>query len=182
MSDTQKLSRKLAFSIFLVIVLLVCFVLTTYALVTTTYQVVNENKFETGSVGIKLEDVDELDVRNWEPGAMLRQRLTVHNVSGIDVYYKMYFESVTGGLAGVTHIKVSEEQSGFVLYEGSAADFLADNSALGIGTLAPNEQRRIVIEYVFEKDAANDVMGYDLSIVIGAKAVQVRNNPEKEFN
>ena len=104
----SKTAKKLTGSIIAVVVLAICLVITTFALVWATVSVDN-NLFRTGSVKINLNDgkpVIEEHEFLFEPGMTVKKDFFIENESTCDVFYKLYFENVQGGLADVLEITV----------------------------------------------------------------------------
>ena len=108
MKDNSKTAKKLTGSIIAVVVLALCLCVTTFALVWATISVDN-NLFHTGPVEIILNDgkpVIEEHEFLFEPGMMVKKDFFIENKSTRDVYYKLYFDNVGGGLADVLQITV----------------------------------------------------------------------------
>ena len=110
MNDNSKTAKKLTGSIIAAIVLAICLCITTFALVWATVSVDN-NLFHTGTVKINLNDgksvIDEHEFL-FEPGMTVKKDFFIENQSTWDVYYKLYFDNVGGGLADVLQITVKD--------------------------------------------------------------------------
>lgn len=181
--DKNNTSKRLTYSIVLVIILLICLAVTTYALAVTSYRVIEDNRFGTGKISIKLEGLGSLDLTQAEPGMTIEREFTIRNMSSIGVYYKVYFENISGSLADVIDITLTEKESGTLLYSGKAADFKYSSPNINVSDeLTASEARVLVIRYHIPKDAGNSYMGTELSFYISAKAVQSRNNADKSFD
>ena len=103
MNSNSKTSKKLAGSIIAVIALALCLCITTFALIWATISVEN-NLFHTGSVKINLNDGKPVIAEHeflFEPGMTVKKEFFIENKSTCDVYYKLYFNNVSGGLADV---------------------------------------------------------------------------------
>ena len=106
MADNSKTAKKLTGSIITVIILSLCLCITTFSLVWATISVDN-NLFRTGSVKINLNDgkpVIEEHEFLFEPGMTGKKDFFIENESSCDIYYKLYFDNVDGGLADVLKI------------------------------------------------------------------------------
>jgi len=175
--------RKLTSNIVLTVILLICLVITSYALAVTSYRVLRENRFGTGNINIILEGPGDLDISLFEPGMTVEREYTIRNMSSIGVYFKVYFENVSGLLADAVDITLKEKNSGVVLYQGKASEFSENNiNNKASEELGASDSRVLVISYHFSEDAGNNLMCTDLSFYIGAKAVQARNNADKSFD
>ena len=121
MKRSSKTKKRLKGSIVAVIVLAICLCITTYAIVWASVSV-NENVFQTGKVQINLNDgkpVIEEHEFLFEPGMTVKKGFFIQNESTCEVYYKLYFDKVTGGLANVLEITIQKGDK--ILYRGTAA-------------------------------------------------------------
>ena len=106
----NKTAKKLTGAILLAVFLAICLCITTYALV-MAHVSVKENRFQTGSVNINLNDgkpVIEEHEFLFEPGMTVKKGFFIKNESTCEVYYKLYFDKVTGGLANVLEITIQD--------------------------------------------------------------------------
>ena len=102
MSET-KTAKRLTGGIIAIIVLAVCLCITTFALVYASVSVEN-NLFHTGEVKINLNDGKPVIQEHefiFEPGMTVKKDFFIKNDSTWDVYYRIYLDSVSGGLADV---------------------------------------------------------------------------------
>ena len=100
MDKQTKTAKKLTGSIVTVVVLAVCLCITTFALVYSAVAVDN-NLFQTGEVKINLNDgkpVIEEHEFLFEPGMTVEKDFFLANQSSTDVYYRLYFDNIEGGL------------------------------------------------------------------------------------
>lgn len=100
MAET-KTAKKLTGGIIAIIVLALCLVVTTFALVYASVSVEN-NLFHTGEVKINLNDGEPVIREHeflFEPGMTVVKDFFIENDSTWDVYYRLYLDNVTGGLA-----------------------------------------------------------------------------------
>ena len=166
MKQPNKTTKRLTSSIVTIVILAVCLCITTFALIYSTVSVDN-NLFQTGVVKIDLNDgrpVIEEHEFLFEPGVTVEKDFYLENQSTCDVYYKLYFDNVEGGLAG-TLSDLTQEKVG-------AADDI----------LRLNERRELKISFHFPEVAGNKAQGLYVSFDMSADAVQVKNNPNRLFD
>ncbi len=178
-SDT---SKKLTSSVVTVIVLAVCLCITTFALVWATVSVEN-NLFHTGTVKINLNDgkpVIEEHEFLFEPGMTVKKDFFIENQSTWDVYYKLYFIDVEGGLADVLEVTVKDGEK--VLYKGKANALTKENVGAANDILKLNERRELTVFFHFPEEARNQTQALWLTFSMQADAVQTKNNPNRLFD
>ena len=159
--------RKLTYNIVLTVILLICLVITSYALAVTSYRVLQDNRFGTGNISIILEGPSDLDISHFEPGMTVVREYTIRNMSSIGVYFKVYFENVSGLLADAVDITLKEKNSGIVLFQGKASEFSENSINNKVGEeLSASDSRVLVIVYHFSEDAGSNLMGADLSLSV----------------
>ena len=162
--------------------LAICLCITTYAIVWASVSV-NENVFQTGKVQINLNDgkpVIEEHEFLFEPGMTVTKDFFIENQSTWDVYYKIYFDEVTGGLAKVLQITIMDGEK--ILYEGTADDLSKVNVKAADDTLRINEKRILTISFHYPEEAGNSTQNMSLTFKLCAEAVQTKNNPDKLFD
>ena len=177
----NKTAKKLTRAIILAVFLAICLCITTYALV-MAHVSVKENRFQTGSVNINLNDgkpVIEEHEFLFEPGMTVKKDFFIQNESTCEVYYKLYFDKVTGGLANVLEITIQEGDK--ILYRGKAASLSNANVAAADDVLGVGERRNLTILFHYPEGADNSGQNQTLTFELSAKAVQTRNNDKKEF-
>ena len=111
MKGESKTSKSLAGSIVIIVLLAIGLCVTTFALFWTSISAEN-NIFRTGLVKINLNDGNPVIKEHeflFEPGMTVEKTFFIENQSTDDVYYKLYFENVEGGLAKVLLISISTE-------------------------------------------------------------------------
>lgn len=111
-------SKKLTANVITILILAACLSLTTFALVWATVSA-EDNLFHTGRIKINLNDgkpVIEEHEFLFGPGMTVKKDFFIENRSTIDVWYKLYFDDIEGGLADVLDISVRDGDT--VLYEG----------------------------------------------------------------
>lgn len=176
------IARRLVASVIAIIVLVFCLCMTTYALVTVSVAV-PDNYFKTGSVEINLNDgrpVIEEHEFLFEPGMTVTKNFFIENRSTWDVYYKLYFEEVRGGLATVLQITVQDGEK--VLFEGTAAELSRERVSAAADPLRVNEKRKLTISFHYPEAAGNATQDMTLSFKFCAEAVQTKNNPDMLFD
>ncbi len=181
MNDNSKTAKKLTGSIIAVVVLALCLCITTFALVWATVSVDN-NLFHTGTVKINLNDgkpVIEEHEFLFEPGMTVKKDFFIENESTCDVYYKLYFDNVNGGLADVLQITVKDGDR--TLYQGTAAELNRTEVTAADDVLKIKERRELTVYFYFPADAANSTQNLTLTFDLCADAVQTKNNPNKLF-
>ncbi len=181
MNDNSKTAKKLTGSIIAVVVLALCLCITTFALVWATVSVDN-NLFHTGTVKINLNDgkpVIEEHEFLFEPGMTVKKDFFIENQSTWDVYYKLYFDNVGGGLADVLQITVKDGDR--TLYQGTAAELNRTEVTVADDVLKIKERRELTVYFYFPADVANSTQNLTLTFDMCADAVQTKNNPNKLF-
>ena len=177
----NKTAKKLTRAIILAVFLAICLCITTYALV-MAHVSVKENRFHTGSVNINLNDgkpVIEEHEFLFEPGMTVKKGFFIQNESTCEVYYKLYFDKVTGGLANVLEITIQEGDK--ILYRGTAASLNLTKVAAADDVLGVGERRNLTILFHYPEGADNSGQNQTLTFELSAKAVQTKNNDKKEF-
>lgn len=181
MKNNSETAKKLSGSIFAVVVLALCLCVTTLALVWATVTEDN-NLFSTGKVEINLNDgapiIEEHEFL-FEPGMTVKKDFFIENESTWDVYYKLYFDNVSGGLADVLQITVKDGDN--TLYQGTASELNRDQVAAADDILKMKERRDLTVYFYFPEDKGNSAQNLTLSFDMCADAVQTKNNPEKLF-
>ncbi len=178
----SKTEKRLTGGILLIILLAICLTITTAALVYASVSVQN-NIFNTGIVDINLNDgkpiINEHEFL-FEPGMRVKKDFFLENNSTWDVYYKIYFENVEGGLADVLEITIRSGDE--VLCQGKAMELTRAAVAAANDTLRPNEIRNLTIEFYFPAEEGNSAQNTMMSFDLCADAVQTKNNPDKLFD
>ena len=182
MNEQSKTYRKLGTGIFTVIVLSVCLVVTTLAIVYATVTV-DDNFFQTGIVKLNLNDGKPVIEENeylFEPGMTVEKPFFVENQSTCDVYYRIYLDNVTDKLAEVLDVTMLEGNT--ILYSGKLSDMTRENVTAADDTLAIGERRDLTIRFHFPEDELNEAQTLSMSFDIIAEAVQTKNNPNRLFD
>lgn len=180
----NKTAKKLTRAIILAVILAICLCITIYALVLARVSV-KENRFQTGVVDINLNDgqavIKETEFR-FEPGMTVKKDFFIENRSTCKVYYKLYFDDVSGGLADVLEITIQKGNE--ILYRGTAASLNRANVAAAddvLGSTGASARRELTILFHYPEAGDNSGQNQTLSFKLCADAVQTKNNNNKEF-
>lgn len=180
--DKKKTATRLTGAIALVVVLAICLAITTFALVYASVSVEN-NLFHTGSVRINLNDGKPI-IREeeflFEPGMTVEKEFFVQNESTWDVYYRIYFDNVSGGLADVLEVTIRDGDK--VLYSGTASELTKQNITAADDVLRVNERRSLTASFHFPENSGNEAQNLALTFTLCADATQTKNNPDRLFD
>ncbi len=182
MTNRSEAEKKLTRGIITAIVLAVCLCITTFALVGEMIAVEN-SFFSTGMVKINLNDGNPVIEEHeflFEPGMTVKKDFFIENQSTCDVYYKLYFDNVNGGLADVLQITVKDGEK--TLYQGTAENLKRNAVAASDDVLKIGERRELTVYFHFPEEAGNSAQNQTLTFDICADAVQTKNNPNKVFD
>lgn len=182
MKSNSTTSKKLTVSIATIIILAICLCITTFALVWVTVSVDN-NFFHTGIVKVNLNDGNPVIEEHeflFEPGMTVKKNFFIENQSTCDVYYKLYFDDVEGGLTDVLEISICHDDT--VLFKGKANELTKVNVGAANDVLKLNERRELTVYFHFPEEAGNSTQNLRLAFSMKADAVQTKNNPYKLFN
>ncbi len=178
----SKTVKRLTGNVIAIVSLSVCLCITTFALVYSTVAVEN-NLFHTGTVKINLNDgkpVIEEHEFLFEPGMTVKKDFFIENQSTWDVYYRLYFTDIEGGLANVLDVTVKDGEK--VLYSGKATNLTKENVGAANDVLKLNERRNLTVYFHFPEEAGNEAQNLVLTFSMSADAVQTKNNPNKLFD
>ena len=182
MSDNSKTAKKLAGSIIAVIVLAICLCITTATLLWVTVTVDN-SLFTTGFVKINLNDgkpvIKEYEFL-FEPGMTVKKDFFIENQSTCDVYYRLYFDNVEGGLADVLEITIKDGDK--TLYHGTAAKLGRADVGAADDILSLKEKRVLTVYFHYPEEAGSSSQNLMLTYDMCADAVQAKNNPNRLFD
>lgn len=180
MAET-KTAKKLTGGIVAIIILAICLCITTVALVYANVSVEN-NLFHTGSVDINLNDGKPVIQEHeflFEPGMTVEKSFFIENNSTWEVYYRLYLDSVSGGLADVLTVTIKDGEK--ILYSGTANELTMPNVAAADDTLKIGQRRNLTAVFYYPADKGNDTQNLDLTFTLCAEATQTKNNPDKRF-
>lgn len=178
----SKTLKRLTGSVIVVVILSICLCITSFALVYSIVSVEN-NLFHTGTVQLNLNDgkpVIEEHEFLFEPGMTVEKNFFVENQSSWDVYYRLYFSDMEGGLTDVLEVSIRDGEK--VLFQGKMSDLTRDKARATDDLLKLNERRDLTISFHFPEEAGNSAQLLHATFTIGADAVQTKNNPDKQFD
>ena len=182
MVKENKTAKKLTGSVIAIVVLAVCLCITTLALVYSTVAVEN-NLFQTGEIKLNLNDgkpVIEEHEYLFEPGMTVEKNFFLENQSTDDVYYRLYFDNVEGGLADILDVTIRDGDT--VLYSGKASALTKEQVSAADDILKLNECRELIISFHYPEVIGNSGQAQYLSFDLKADAVQTKNNPDRMFD
>lgn len=178
--NAQKMRKRLMLGIFLTVLLIVAFGITSLALI---YQkvTVEENLFQTGKVSISLNDNQPVFAEDilFEPGMVVEKEFTLRNDSSCDVYYRLYFSEVEGEFAEVLKVTVGDGEN--TIFQGTLAEMNGVKSEGAPGLLNEGESCRMKITFHVPEDCGNLMQGRTILFDLNAEAVQAVNNPDGLF-
>lgn len=178
----NKTAKRLTGGIIAIVALAVCLCITTFALVYASVSVEN-NLFHTGKVKINLNDGKPVIREHefiFEPGMTVKKDFFIENDSSWDVYYRIYLENVSGGLADVLEITVKDGDR--ALYSGTASELTQQNVTAADDTLKIGQKRNLTVYFHFPEDKGNETQNLDLTFTMCAEATQTKNNPNRLFD
>ncbi len=182
MAKRSNTARRLTVSIALIVVLALCLGVTSFALIWSMVEV-KDNVFVTGTVDINLNDgkpVIEMHEFLFEPGMTVEKEFFLRNDSTCQVYYRLYFQNVSGGLADYLQITIYDGDK--VLYSGTPGTLQKADVTAANDTLAMGETRNLKIRFHFPSHIGNEAQGLSMHFDMAAQAVQTKNNPNKLFD
>lgn len=177
----SKTAKKLTGGIITIIVLAICLCITTFALVYESVSV-EDNTFHTGEVSINLNDGKPVIREHeflFEPGMTVKKDFFIENDSTWDVYYRLYLDEVSGGLADVLTVTIQDGDR--VLYSGTANDLTRENVAAADDVLKIGQRRELTVVFHYPETAGNSTQNLELTFTLCAEATQTKNNPDKLF-
>ena len=177
-----KTAKKLTGGIIAIVILATCLCITTLALVYSATSVEN-NLFHTGEASINLNDgepvINEVEFL-FEPGMTVKKDFFVENNSTWDVYYRVYFDYVSGGLANVLEITIQDGDT--VLCSGTASELTRQNVSAANDILKVGQRRNLTVVFHYPESSGNNTQNLDLTFTLCAEASQTKNNPDKLFD
>ena len=211
MTRSMTTEIRLRIGMITVVILTVCLVITTYALMRVTLDL-KENTFYTGQIGIDLNggepiiDPNDALFKRFEPGVLAETDFYIKNdKSTWAVYYRLYFKEISGALANVLEVTITDPNPdpevskgpkasdfftderrkkyvrGEVLYHGTLADLTRVNVHTANDTLEVGEMRELCMYFYFPTEKGNETMNKEVSFTVCADAVQTKNNDQKDF-
>ena len=187
MRNRNNIIKRITAAMLVILILTSCLGITAYALFYATVEI-EENYFKTGKVDIELEFGEDRkdaqliteDEYLFEPGMTVEKPFYVKNGSTWPVYYRIYFDNVTGGLAGVLEITVLSGTE--ILYKGTAESMTKENTPAADDLLLIGERRDLTIRFHYPENSGNKTQNWEMKFDLCAEAVQEKNNPDREFD
>lgn len=178
--------KKLQINIITLLLLCIGLCITSFAVAYTMIRYdVENNYFQTGEIKININDgrpIIPADKWLLEPGMTIEESFTIKNEGGWKVYYKLYFEEVSGKLGDVLDITIYKEGAPEIsLLEGKISELLDADELNIAGELERGEEQKLIARFHFPKDAGNEYKGESLKFDMSALAVQTKNNPQGNF-
>lgn len=180
MTET-KTAKKLTGGIVAIVILAICLLITTFALVYASVSVEN-NLFHTGKIKINLNGGKPVIREHefiFEPGMTVKKDFFIENDSTWDAYYRLYLDDVSGGLGSVLKITVKDGDK--VLYSGTANELTEKNTVAADDTLKIGQRRNLTVYFYYPENEGNNTQNLDLTFTMCAEATQTKNNPNKLF-
>ena len=178
----NKTAKRLTGGIIAIVALAVCLSITTIAIVYASVSV-EKNLIHTGKVKINL-NAGKPVIREhefiFEPGMTVKKDFFIENDSSWDVYYRIYLENVSGGLADVLEITVKDGDR--AMYSGTASELTQQNVTAADDTLKIGQKRNLTVYFHFPEDKGNETQNLDLTFTMCAEATQTKNNPNRLFD
>lgn len=103
----------------------------------------------------------------------------IENDSTWDVYYRLYLDNVSGGLADVLTVTIKDGDK--VLYTGTANELTKQNVIAADDTLKIGQRRNLIVIFHYPENSGNGTQNLDLTFTLCAEATQTKNNPNKLF-
>lgn len=182
MDNNRKIFKKLTKSVATVVALSICLCITTYALILSMVSI-DDHLLSTGNIDIDLnggKPVIEEHEFIFEPGMTVTKDFYIENKSTWDVYYKIYFDDISGGLSDVLEVRILNGDK--VLFEGKPSKLTRQKVASAEDILGIKEKRNLKIEFNYPEESGNSTQDSTLAFTLCADAVQTKNNHNKEFN
>jgi len=110
--NEEQSNKKIGIDIIIIIVLLICLSLTSFAL-SSEIQKTSGYLFQTGHVEINLNNqipIIEEDEYKFEPGITVVKNFFVDNLSTCEVYYRVYFDDIVGDLKDKLSVTIWEAE------------------------------------------------------------------------
>ena len=148
-----------------VVALSICLCITTSALVLSIVSI-DDHLFSTGGIDIDLnggKPVIEEHEFIFEPGMTLVKDFYIENKSTWDVYYKIYFDDISGGLSDVLEIKIRDERK---ICAGKPSKLTRQMVSSADDILSLNEKRNLKIELNYPEESLNSTQGLTLAFTL----------------
>ena len=193
MPPSTKTAKKLTGSVIAIIILTVCLAITSSALTSITFMV-SDNSFSTGVIDIDISGsgVDKRIINGEAiaPGMTITKTFTITNNSTDDVYYKLYFENISGGLKDLIEVTIKDGTTALPGYEKRILSTLTEKNVQAVNVPIPKSnaadadahQKTLTISFYLPSDVEKGAYTLDLSFDFSVRAVQSRNqNPNDKI-
>lgn len=182
MDKNRETFKKLTKSVITIVTLSICLCITTSALVLSMVSI-DGHLFSTGEIDIDLnggKPVIEEHEFIFKPGMTVVKDFYIENNSTWDVYYKIYFDDISGGLSDVLEVTIRDGEK--ILFAGKPSELTRQMVSSADDILSLKEKRELKIEFNYPNESENSTQDSTLSFTLCADAVQTKNNHNKEFN
>ena len=174
--EKSKTAKRIRANVIVIFLLVICLCLNTFTFFNTEI-IVESNIFGTENDSVKsnsekinLNDGNPVITENeflFEPGMTVTKDFFIENLHSGDLFYKLYFEDVSGGLEDILEISIKDGDS--VLYSGTASTLTADNVSPVPEALPKKTKKTLTINFHYPETAGNDTQGLTLSFVLCAE-------------
>ena len=187
--EKNKMARRLAINMLITIILALCLCVTSVALVLSTVTV-SGNVFSTAIFDIELYNEDDVlegpiitkdDGFLFEPGMTVKKKFRLYNNGTVNAYFRIYFDSVSGGLADVLQIRITDANDNEIYGWKKITDMLKEDAVAADEILEAKENLELYIWFHMPKETGSEAKSLTLTFDLCADAVQVRNNKNKVF-
>ena len=186
--------KKFTISIIIVIILMICFVTTTFALISNKVTV-EDNYYQTGTLKVDFNGgnpIIEENEFNFEPGMTVVKSFYIKSESTCETYYRLYLDELEGDLADAIKITIAiddgdeDHDNDKVLYSDVASNLTKEHSTVADDILgakdSDNGKRNYLIYFHYPSESNNSGQDKSLSFKLSVEATQTKNNTDKEFN
>lgn len=138
---------------------------------------------KTGGIKINLNDGKPVITEReylFEPGMTVEKKFFIENQGTWDVYYKLYFDNVEGGLADVLDVEIRDGDT--VLLGGKISELTKAQVGAVDDVLKLKERQELTVSFHYPESSGNVTQNQYLSFDMKADAVQTKNNPDKLFD
>lgn len=183
MGNKKNIPKRLTAAMLVILILTCCLGITAYALFYVTVEI-EENYFKTGYVDIDLNNGRPVIERHeylFEPGMTVEKDFYIQNNSSWDVYYRLYFDNMTGELAEIMEICIWDPKTGEEYFRGKARELTRTLVGAADDELAVGERKDMKISFHYPETSGNETQNREMSFDLRADAVQTKNNPDKQF-
>lgn len=179
MSDAKK---KMLVCIISIVLLIVCFALSTFALAFARISV-NGHVFSTGTVTLDFNGgqkvIEDKGSDLFRPGKTVTKEFYLQNTGTDALYYKFWFDNVEGKIA--KYIDVTIRYDGRDVLKGKLTELSKMHSESIDTPLQPGEKRVFEISFHMSLEVKDRMQGKYVDFEFCAGATQAKNNPDRLF-